>query len=187
MKRRTLVGLMTVSVVALAVGATVLAGGLAQAQGPGGPGMRGGPGMPPGMETEPGMHGPGWRGMHGPGMRPEMMKRMISARLDEALTQASVTPEQRLAIHASRDRAFAALEAQRPDPRAHRDQVLALFEGDKIDAAQLQTLHAQIEQRHQAIEKAITQAIVEIHDTLTPPQRKLVAEYVRQHRPMGLR
>ena len=121
-----------------------------------------------------------WRG--GPGM----MKRMISAALDEAIDQAAVTPDQRTAIYASRDRAFAALDAQRVDPHAQRDRVLALFEADQIDAAQLVALHAQMEQRHQAIRDAVTRAVVEIHDTLTPAQRKIVAEYVRTHGPGGM-
>src|SRR6266404_2544092 len=68
------------------------------------------------------------------GMHAGMMKRMISAALDEALDQAAVTAEQRTAIYASRDRVFAAFEANRPDRRAQRDQVLALFEGDRLDA-----------------------------------------------------
>ena len=46
-------------------------------------------------------HGGGPHGMHG-----RMMKRMVSAALDEALDQAKVTPEQRASIHASRARAF---------------------------------------------------------------------------------
>jgi periplasmic protein CpxP/Spy len=157
MKRRTLIAVLAVPVIGLAVGALALTGAWAQG---------------------PGMHG-GWG-------RPGMMKRMMSAMLDEALDQASVTADQRAAIHASRDRAFAAIDAQRPDPRAHRDQVLALFEGDKLDATQLQALHATMEQHHQAMQAAITQAIVEIHDTLTPEQRKLVASYVRDHGPAGM-
>ena len=116
-----------------------------------------------------------------------MMKRMISAALDEALDQAGVTAEQRTAVHASRDRAFAAMEAQRPDPAAHREQVAALFEGDRLDAVKLQALHAQQEQQRQQVKDAITQAIVEVHDTLTPPQRKVVADYVRAHGPAGMR
>ncbi len=157
MTRRTLVGLTVVSVIALLSGAMLVTG--ARAQGPGGPGMRG--------------------GMHGP----EMMKHMVTAKLDEALAQANVTPDQRTAIYASRDRVFAAMAANRPDPRAQRDQVLALFEGDRIDTGQLQALHAAMEQRHQAMQQAIAQAIVEIHDTLTPEQRHTVAEFVRTHGP----
>ena len=178
MKRRMLFSLLAVPVVALAVGAVALTGFHAYAQGPGGPGMSPGPGMRHGPGMYPGM-------LPGPHMDPGMMKRRISIALDDALTQAGVTPEQRVAVHGARDRAFAALDAQRPDPGAHRDQMLALFEGDHLDTTQLQALQAQMEQRHQAIRDAITQAIVEIHNTLTPPQRKIVADYVREHRPMG--
>jgi Spy/CpxP family protein refolding chaperone len=116
-----------------------------------------------------------------------MMKRMISAALDEALDQAGVSAEQRSAIHASRDRAFAALETARPDRTAQRDEVLALFEGDRLDPSQLQAVHAQMEQQHQAMRTAVTQAIIEIHDTLTPAQRHAVAGYVRTMAPHGMR
>ncbi len=125
------------------------------------------------------------QGPHGP--HGGMMKRMVSAALDEALAQANVSAEQRTAIYASRDRAFAAVAAQRPDRRAHRDQVLALFESDRLDAAQLQAVHAQMDQHRQTMHGAIAQAIVEIHDTLTPDQRKIVAAYARSFGPGGMR
>jgi Spy/CpxP family protein refolding chaperone len=121
------------------------------------------------------------------GMHAGMMKRMISAALDEALDQAAVTAAQRNAIHASRDRAFAAFEANRPDRRAQRDQVLTLFEADRLDASQLQAVHDQMEQRHHAIRDAVAQAVVEIHDTLTPAQRQIVANYARTFGPPGAR
>ena len=126
-------------------------------------------------------HGPGGHGRHG-----WMMKRMVSAALDEALDQAGVTPAQRTAVHASRDRAFAALEAD-TDRTAHREQILALFEADQIDPAQVQAVRARMEERHQRVHTAITQAIVEIHDTLTPDQRRTVAQFVRSHAPHGWR
>lgn len=154
MKRRTVVTVAVVSVLALGMGAAALTA--AWAYGPGGPGMHG-----------------------------RMMKRMVSAALDEALDQAGVTAEQRSSIHASRDRAFAAFEAGRPEPGAHREQVLALFEADRVDPAQLEALHAQMEERHRAVRTAVTQAIVEIHDTLTAEQRRVVTQFVRSHRPGG--
>ena len=73
-----------------------------------------------------------------------------------------------------------------PDPRAHREQVLALFEADQLDASKLQALHASMQQRHQVVQAAITQAIVEIHGTLTPDQRRTVAAYARTHGPAGM-
>ena len=149
MKRRTLIGLLVVPVVAVVTGAAALA---AWAHGGGGPGMHG-----------------------------RMMKRMVTAALEEALDQARVTPEQRSAIHASRDRAFAAFEAHQPDRHAHRERVLALFEADRIDPAQVEALHATMHQRRDAIHAAVSQAIVEIHDTLTPEQRRIVTRFVREH------
>ena len=125
-------------------------------------------------------HGPG-----GPHMG--MMKRMISAALDEALAQANVTGEQRTAIHAARDRAFAAVASNMPDRRAHREQMLALFEGDRLDAAQLVAAHAQMEHQRQAIHAAVAQAIVDVHAVLTPEQRRVVANYARSFGPGGWR
>ena len=154
MKNRVIAGLLAA--------ATMLTVAYAFAQGPGGPG------------------GPG---RHGPMMGGPMMKRMIAARLDEAIAQANVTADQQAAIHAARDRAFAALDAQAHDPRAARDQVLSLFEGDRLDVTQLQALQAQMEQGREQVRAAIAQAIVDIHDTLTPDQRRIVAEYVRTHGP----
>ena len=123
-------------------------------------------------------HGPGGRG---PGMHGAIMKRMVAAHIDEAMAQAQVTPEQRAAITAARDRAVAAIDANRPDRTSMRDQVLALFEGERLDAAQLAALHAQGEQHRQQVHAAVAQAIVDIHQTLTPAQRKMVADYFRAH------
>ena len=107
-------------------GVVMLAGAHAFAQGPGGPG---GPPGPPPMPGEMGMRGP--MGMHRPGPMPgPMMRRMFSEELDRALDRASATPEQRVKIYGARDRVFAALDAQRPDPKAQRDRMLALFEAD---------------------------------------------------------
>jgi Spy/CpxP family protein refolding chaperone len=159
MTRRTFQRLTAVALTGLAATAGALITVRAYAQGPGGP----------------------------PGMHAGMMKRMVSAALDEALDQAAVTAEQRAAIYASRDRVFATLQAQRPDRSAQREQVLALFEGDQLDVARLRAVHAQTEQRHEAMRDAIAQAIVEVHDTLTPAQRQIVANYARTFGPFGRR
>ena len=160
MTRRTFQRVTTLVLIAAVLGVAALVGARAYAQAPGG--------------------GPGWR-------HAGMIKRMVSAALDEALDQAGVSAEQRTAIHASRDRAFATLEANRPDHAAQRDRVLALFESDQLDASQLQAVSAQMEQRREAMRGAIAQAIIEVHDTLTPAQRQAVAAYVRTHGPHGMR
>jgi hypothetical protein len=160
--------------------ATLLAGVYAFAQGPGGPW---GPGGPPAPGGPPRMHGPI---MHGPVPEGPMMRRALSERLDRALDRASVTPEQRVAIYASRDRVLAAIEGHRPDPMAQRDRMLALFEGAQLTQAQLDAFHQQADQQRQAIRAAFDRAMVEVHDTLTPAQRRIVAEYFRTHGPGGV-
>jgi len=167
------------TIVTAVTGVMLLVGTSAFAQGPpGGPGRPGGPGGPGGP---PPMGGPM---MHGQGMRgPGMMRRMISEALDRALDRASVTPEQRVAVYAARDRAFDAMAAQRPDPMAQRDRMLAMFEGAQLTQAQLDAAHQQADQQRQAMRAAFDRAIIEIHDVLTPAQRKIVAEYFRTHGP----
>lgn len=119
-------------------------------------------------------------GGHG---RPAMMKRMVSAMIDEALEPANVTADQRTRIYAARDRAFAALEAHRQTRGAHLQEALALFEADVVDPGRVATFRAQREAEHRQAGDAITQAFTEVHDVLTPAQRKAVADWIRANRP----
>ena len=120
---------------------------------------------------------------HGGHGRPAMMKRFASAIIDEALAPANVTPPQRTQIYAARDRAFAALEAHRQTRGAHMDEALALFEADAVDPGRVATFRAQREAEHRQVADAISQAITEVHDVLTPAQRKVVVDWVRANHP----
>jgi Spy/CpxP family protein refolding chaperone len=119
----------------------------------------------------------------GPGLRHGMMKRVATAMIDEALEPAQVTPEQRAAIYAARDRAFAAVAAHQQGRAAHMAEALALFEADAIDPGRVAAFRAQREGEHKQVADAITQAITEVHDVLTPVQRRAVADWIRAHRP----
>jgi len=118
----------------------------------------------------------------GPG-RPAVMKRFVSAMIDDALAPANVTAEQRTQIYAARDRAFAAAEAHRQTRGGHMEEALALFEADTVDPGRVATFRAQREAEHRQVADAISQAITEVHDVLTPAQRKAVADWVRANRP----
>ena len=119
----------------------------------------------------------------GAGFRHGMMKRMATAMIDEALAPANVTPEQRARIYAARDRAFAAVEAHHQTRGAHIAEVLALFEADTIDPGRVAALRAQGEADRRQVADAITQSLTEVHDVLTPVQRKAVADWIRAHHP----
>jgi len=119
----------------------------------------------------------------GPAHRSSVMKRFVSATIDDALDQASVTSEQRAAIHGARDRVFAAVEEHRKSRRPRLEEALRLFEANQVDPVQITALRQQGEEDHRKLADIISQAILEAHDVLTPGQRKVLADYVRSHRP----
>jgi Spy/CpxP family protein refolding chaperone len=119
----------------------------------------------------------------GPAHRASVMKRFVAAAIDDALEGAAVRPEQRAAIYGARDRVFAAVEAHRKARRPRLEEALRLFEADEIDAAQVAALRQQGEEDHKKLADTVSQALREVHDILTPGQRKVVADYVRSHRP----
>jgi len=118
---------------------------------------------------------------HG-GARHAIARRMIVAAIDEVLDRAQVTPGQRQAVYAARDRVFTAVAEVRAGRRAHLEEALALFESDQPDPARIEALHQEGEAARAKVREAIHQALVEVHDVLTPPQRKVVADWIRSHR-----
>jgi Spy/CpxP family protein refolding chaperone len=116
------------------------------------------------------------------GARHAIMRRVITATIDEALDRAQVTPEQRQTINAARDRVFATVDAERAGRQTHLEEALRLFESDQPDPAQVEALHGQGEEGRQRIRQAIHEAIVQAHDVLTPAQRKALTDYIRAHR-----
>jgi Spy/CpxP family protein refolding chaperone len=120
--------------------------------------------------------GGGWHG-------PERMKAKVTERIDEALDVAKATQAQKSAVYAARDHVFATFEESHADHRGQMEKVLTLFEADKVDPAQIAALRAEHEARAQRIGDAIVQALYDVHDALTPPQRKLVADWARSHKP----
>jgi hypothetical protein len=63
------------------------------------------------------------------------------------------------------------------------EEALTLFEADVVDAGRVATFRAQREAEHRQMADAITQAVTEVHDVLTPGQRKAVADWIRANRP----
>ena len=114
--------------------------------------------------------------------RERMMKHFVTGMIDDALEDAKVTPEQRATIYAARDRAMTVIAQRRQDRGAHLEEALALFEADRVDPGQLQAVRSQREAEHRQVADAVVQAVVDVHDTLTPAQRKTVADWVRAKR-----
>jgi Spy/CpxP family protein refolding chaperone len=116
------------------------------------------------------------------GARAAIMRRVVTATIDEALDRAQVTADQRVAIHAARDRVYSVVDAERNGHRGHLEEGLRLFESDNPDPALVAAIHERAEMARQRVRTAIHEAVVEVHSILTPGQRKVVADYVRSHR-----
>lgn len=125
------------------------------------------------------------RGAHaswGHGGRPAIMKRFVSSAIDEVLDEAKATPPQRATINAARDRVFTAFERSRKDHHGEIDEVLRLFESDRVDPARLAALRSEREGKLKELGDVIQQAVIEAHDTLTPQQRLVVTDRIRSFR-----
>ena len=121
-------------------------------------------------------------GCHG-GDRGEFMKRMATAKIDEALDAAKVTGAARTTVYASRDRVFAAFEEAHRDKGDGMEKALALFEADTLDLSAIEAHKAERKARMEKVETEVTQAIIDVHAALTPEQRKALVEYVKKNKP----
>src|SRR5689334_5022862 len=93
------------------------------------------------------------------------MRRHVNQRIEGALDAAKATAEQRATIEKARDRVFSALEGSHQGRADHMKKVMALFEADQIDAAQVKALRDQHDAAARADGEAILAAITEAHDT----------------------
>lgn len=121
-----------------------------------------------------------FRGGHGWSRDPERMKQMVTWRLNDKLDDLDATDAQRQSIHGVKDRVFTEGLTVMEDNRAARAEALTQLESDNPDA---QKLHALVDERVDAMRAfahKVTDAVLEVHRTLTPQQRKELATEIRE-------
>ncbi len=155
---------------------SVVVGGLvaAGAVTAGAAGMMGDDG--PGWGRGSGHHGWGRGGHDGPegGPGPERGMRMIG----KALNYVDATPEQEKKIREIVDAAFKDFGSMREEMRGTRDEALNLFRAGSIDRAAVEKLRVERLARMDDMSKKMTNAAIEIAETLTPEQRTKLAEEI---------
>ncbi|GHG64846.1 periplasmic heavy metal sensor [Comamonas sp. JC664] len=117
--------------------------------------------------------GPRW------GKDPERIKQMVTWKLDDKLDTLDATEPQRKSIHAVKDRLFTDGVQVMEDQRAARDEAFQQLASDTPDR---QKLHALVDARIEAMRAfahKATDAALEVHGTLTPAQRKELADEFR--------
>jgi Spy/CpxP family protein refolding chaperone len=110
------------------------------------------------------------------GARRGMMKQMITAKVAKAEDLIQATPQQRTQIDTSRDNVIAALQSAHTDRKALHDQLVQLWNSDNLTEDALNTIVNQRTQAMQTASKAIVHEVVQVHDVLTPEQRKTLAD-----------
>ncbi|AGC47722.1 hypothetical protein MYSTI_06449 [Myxococcus stipitatus DSM 14675] len=125
-----------------------------------------------------------FRGGHGPCPNPERIKQVVTWKLDDKLEDLDATDAQRESIHAVKDRLFTEGVQLAQEQHATRSEVVTQLESDTPDA---QALHALVDARIEALRAfahKATDAVLEVHGTLTPEQRKTLASEYKER--MGL-
>ncbi len=119
----------------------------------------------------------GWRG--------RMMRHKVDSKVDEALTKLQANPSQRKQILAVKESLVQTFEAQHAAHRAELEQVLALFVADRLDPAQVAAIEQQHDARARDHADVMLRAATQVHDALTPAQRKLLVGLIKEHRHGG--
>ncbi|MCP3142801.1 Spy/CpxP family protein refolding chaperone [Pyxidicoccus xibeiensis] len=120
-------------------------------------------------------------GHHGFGRDPERIKQMVTWKLNDKLEDLDASEAQTKSINAVKDRLFDEGVQLMQEQRAARTEALTQLESANPDA---QKLHSLVDARidaFRAFAHKATDALLEVHRTLTPAQRnELFTEY-REH------
>ncbi|NMO20872.1 periplasmic heavy metal sensor [Pyxidicoccus fallax] len=121
-----------------------------------------------------------FRGGHRWGHDPERIRQMITWKLDDKLDDLDATDAQRQSINAVKDRLFDEGKQLMEEQHSARAEAFTQLASDNPDA---QKLHSLVDVRIDAMRAfahKLTDAVLEVHRTLTPEQRKELATEYRE-------
>lgn len=112
----------------------------------------------------------------------ERLVGVVDQRVEEALEDIGATEQQSAEVHAIKDDLIDHFEASRAEHQDAHEQLRQLWLADRPDP---QTVHSLVDER---IDKAratahkVADAIVKLHDILTPEQRQQLADRLEERR-----
>ena len=125
-----------------------------------------------GMHGGSGGHGP--HGFEGPAVIPHMLDWLV----DNAVDGVQASDAQRSRLLAVKNRVVAQVELLEGQHEATHEEFKRQWALDRMDAVQLNALvDARLEELRRVLHTAVD-GIVEVHDTLTPEQRRMLTERV---------
>lgn len=110
----------------------------------------------------------------------KMMRFGVEHGTDRALDQLQVTPDQRKALVAIRDRAIDQMAARKGQHRQVMAQALALWQADKVDPAQVRAQLDSHATHRDAMLQWASPLAQEVHHVLTPAQRGKLSEFLQK-------
>lgn len=117
----------------------------------------------------------------GPGMGGPGLPFLDGRHLDHLLDEVDATDAQRTQIRQIAQDAMADLKADRQTARDLHAQVMGVLTAPQVDAAAAEKLRQQMLAQHDRSSKRITQALVDVAKVLTPQQRAVLAQHMKEH------
>ena len=120
-----------------------------------------------------------WGGRH------TFMRGYMEYRLDQMLTEAGASDEQKSKLKAIVTTTIDEVRPDREARKAMRDEIIKLIEAPTIDRNAIEALRAKQMAQFEERSKAIAKAVADAAEVLTPDQRKKLVEEMREFGPHG--
>jgi Spy/CpxP family protein refolding chaperone len=112
---------------------------------------------------------------------PAKVAAFVAERLEDALDDLDATPAQRTAIQGIKDKLLADAQKVHAGRAADHAMLLAEWNADHPDRAKIQALVDQRAAELTALAHEAADAVIQVHDVLTPEQRAKVAKKAERH------
>ncbi|MFN7974233.1 MAG: Spy/CpxP family protein refolding chaperone [Acidobacteriota bacterium] len=125
------------------------------------------------------------RGFGGP-EHERIFRAVMDAKLDIVAEKLNLSAEQKDRVTAIKDDLIQSFKENRESCRDLHGKFAAEFQKDTLDRATLDGLANERKAKHAVMEDKVKQAIVDIHDLLTPEQRAELVDLVKEHFERGI-
>jgi Spy/CpxP family protein refolding chaperone len=121
------------------------------------------------------------RALRGEGGEHErIIRAIVDAKLDIVSEKLGLDAAQRARVDKVRDDLVAAFEAGRGQRKARHQEFLQEFQKDALSRETLERLGQERHKQMESMKDALMDAILEIHQTLTPAQRQQLASLIEE-------
>ena len=119
-------------------------------------------------------------GFHGGGT-PEQHKAFMQRRLDKMLDMVKANDSQRPAIKAIFERMFAEMQPIHQQHKQLHDAIVTAFTADTVDRTAVEKLRLQVTALVDQGSQVFSKALLDAAQVLTPEQRQTLAKFIQEH------